>query len=204
MKDYLQLDGLVFKLVPIKTIKSKEERDIDMGQMDSEKMYDIIMKWEWGNGDLTSIYHDPETRKNSISYRTNMARLMEQLINEDKKDKAKTIIDLAMKKMPLDYYGYYTMVEPFAGGYYAIGEKEKAREILTRLIKKYTENLKSYNNFTPSDQNNIAIDIVTDIERYRSLLHVMKDRGDISLYKSSRVTFNSYNKMFERFKRDME
>ena len=204
MKDYLQLDGLVFKLVPIKTIKSKEERDIDMGQMDSEKMYDIIMKWEWGNGDLTSIYHDPETRKNSISYRTNMARLMEQLINEDKKDKAKTIIDLAMKKMPLDYYGYYTMVEPFAGGYYAIGEKEKAREILTRLIKKYTENLKSYNNLTPSDQNNIAIDIVTDIERYRSLLHVMKDRGDISLYKSSRVTFNSYNKMFERFKRDME
>jgi hypothetical protein len=133
-----------------------------------------------------------------------MARLMEQLINEDKKDKAKTIIDLAMKKMPLDYYGYYTMVEPFAGGYYAIGEKEKAREILTRLIKKYTENLKSYNNLTPSDQNNIAIDIVTDIERYRSLLHVMKDRGDISLYKSSRVTFNSYNKMFERFKRDME
>jgi hypothetical protein len=204
MKDYLQLDGLVFKLVPIKTIKSKEERDIDMGQMDSEKMYDIIMKWEWGNGDLTSIYHDPETRKNSISYRTNMARLMEQLINEDKKDKAKTIIDLAMKKMPLDYYGYYTMVEPFAGGYYAIGEKEKAREILTRLIKKYTENLKSYNNLTPSDQNNIAIDIVTDIERYRSLLHVMKDRGDISLYKSSRVTFNSYNKMFERFKRNME
>jgi hypothetical protein len=96
------------------------------------------------------------------------------------------------------------MVEPFAGGYYAIGEKEKAREILTRLIKKYTENLKSYNNLTPSDQNNIAIDIVTDIERYRSLLHVMKDRGDISLYKSSRVTFNSYNKMFERFKRDME
>ena len=129
---------------------------------------------------------------------------MEQLINEDKKDKAKTIIDMAMKKMPLDYYGYYTMVEPFAGGYYAIGEKEKAREILTRLIKKYTENLKFYNNLTPSEQNNIAIDIVTDIERYRSLLHVMKDRGDISLYKSSRVTFNSYNKMFERFKRDME
>jgi hypothetical protein len=175
-----------------------------MGQMDSEKMYDIIMKWEWGNGNLTSIYHDPETRKNSISYRTNMARLMEQLINEGKEDKAKIIIDLAMKKMPLDYYGYYTMVEPFAGGYYAIGEKQNARYLLSRLIKKYNENLKFYINLTPSEQNDIAIDIVTDIERYRSLLHVMKDRGDVSFYNSSRTTFNSYNKMFERFKRKAE
>jgi hypothetical protein len=41
-------------------------------------------------------YHDPETR--SITYRTNLARLMDQLIVERKFEKAKTIIDLALKK----------------------------------------------------------------------------------------------------------
>jgi hypothetical protein len=203
MKDYLQLDGLVYKLVPIKTPVDKENR-FDMGQIDSDKMYDLVMKWEWGNGDLTTIYHDPETRKNSISYRTNMARLMEQLINEGKIDKAKKIIDLALTKMPMDYYGYYTMVEPFAAGYYEVGEKAKARQLLERLMTKYKQNLTYYSGIQPSIQNGIASDIITDIERYRSLLTVMKDRGDVEFYNKNKPVFNSFVQRFTRFGRDLE
>ncbi|WP_333600969.1 glycosyltransferase family 117 protein [Flavobacterium sp.] len=203
MKDYLQLDGLVYKLVPLKTPIDKEN-PYDMGQIDSDKMYDLVMKWDWGNGDLTTIYHDPETRKNSISYRTNMARLMEQLINEGKKDKAKKIIDLALTKMPMDYYGYYTMVEPFAGGYYEVGEKAKARQLLERLMTKYKQNLTYYSGIQPSIQNGIATDIITDIERYRSLLMVMKDRGDVEFYNKNKPTFNSFVERFGRFGREKE
>jgi len=203
MKDYLQLDGLVYKLVPVKTPIDKEN-PYDMGDIDSYKMYDIVMKWNWGNGDLTTIYHDPETRKNSISYRTNMARLMEQLINEGKTGKAIKIIDLALTKMPMDYYGYYTMVEPFASGYYKLGEKAKARELLERLMTKYKQSLTYYSNIEPSIQNGIASDIITDIERYRSLLMVMKDRGDMAFYNKNKAVFNSFVQRFSRFGRDLE
>lgn len=203
MKDYLQLDGLVYKLVPIKTPLDKEN-PYDMGDIDSEKMYDIVMKWSWGNGDLTTIYHDPETRKNSISYRTNMARLMEQLINEGKTGKAKKIIDLALTKMPMDYYGYYTMVEPFVSGYYKLGEKTKARELLGRLMTKYKQSLTYYSNIQPSIQNGIASDIITDIERYRSLLMVMKDHKDLDFYNKNKQVFNSFAQRFSRFGRDLE
>lgn len=203
MKDYLQLDGLVYKLVPIKTPIDKEN-PYDMGDIDSDKMYNLVNKWDWGNGNLTSIYHDPETRKNSISYRTNMARLMEQLINEGKKDKAKKIIDAALSKMPMDFYGYYTMVEPFAAGYYEIGEKAKAREVLERLTTKYKQSLLYFSNIQPSIQNGITTDIITDIERYRSLLTVMKDHNDLEFYNKNREIFNSYNKRLARFGRDME
>src|SRR5690606_27729757 len=99
MKDYLQLDGMVFKLIPVKTPVPKEGSLLDMGHIDTDKMYDIVMKWDWGNSESTDIYHDPETRKNSITYRTNLARLMEKLIEEGKKDKAKDIVNLAMTKM---------------------------------------------------------------------------------------------------------
>jgi hypothetical protein len=203
MKDYLQLDGLVYKLVPVKTPVDKEN-PYDMGAIDSEKMNDIVLKWSWGNGDLTTIYHDPETRKNSISYRTNMARLMEQLINEGKTGEAKKIIDLALTKMPMDYYGYYTMAEPFASGYYKLGEKTKARELLERLMTKYKQNLTYYSNIQPSIQNGIASDIITDIERYRSLLMVMKDRGDMVFYNKNKPVFNSFVQRFSRFGRDLE
>jgi hypothetical protein len=203
MKDYLQLDGLVYKLVPVKT-KNNPESPLDMGQIDSEKMYNIINKWEWGNGDRTDIYHDPETRKNSISYRTNMARLMQQLIYEEKNQEAEKIIELALTKMPMDYYGYYTMVEPFASGYYQIGKKEKARELLNKLVNKYKQSLTYYSGIQSSIQNGIASDIITDIERYRSLLYVMKDNKDLEFYTKNKAAFNSLNKRFERFGREME
>ncbi len=203
MKDYLQLDGLVYKLVPLRTPVDKEN-PYDMGQIDSDKMYDLVTKWTWGNGDLTTIYHDPETRKNSISYRTNMARLMEQLINEGKIDKAKKVMDIALTKMPMDYYGYYTMVEPFASGYYEIGEKQKARELLERLMTKYKQSLTYYSGIQPSIQNGIISDIITDIERYRSLLKVMQDHNDTEFYNKNKVVFNTFVTRFARFKREKE
>ena len=204
MKNYLQLDGMVYKLVPIKTTIPKDGSPLDMGQIDADKMYNIIMKWDWGNSDSDKIYHDPETRRESITYRTNLARLMEKLIEEGKNDKAKQIINLAMTKMPLDKFGYYSLVEPFPKGYYQIGEKVKAQDLLNKLINKYRENLNYYSKLNPSEQSSIAIDIITDIERYRSLLQVMKENGDLNFYNKSRITFNTYIEMFGRFRREKE
>ncbi|THF48835.1 DUF2723 domain-containing protein [Flavobacterium supellecticarium] len=203
MKDYLQLDGMVYKLVPVKTPIPKDGSPLDMGNIDTEKMYKIVMSWDWGNSGDPRIYHDPETRKNSISYRTNLARLTEKLIAEGKKDKAKNVIDLAMQKMPIDEFGFYTFVEPFASGYYEVGETTKARDILNKLSKKYQENLTYYKGLKAVEQNDMYVDIVTDIERYRALLDIMK-RYDKDFFNANRTKFNSYNKLFERFGRDME
>lgn len=204
MKDYLQLDGMVYKLVPIKTLFDKEASPMDMGQIDSDKMYSNVMKWDWGNSESNKIYHDPETRRNSITYRTNLARLMNQLITEGKNDKARNIINLAMTKMPLDKFNYYSVIEPFAKGYYEIGEKEKAQQLLEKLMRKYKENLNYYENLSPSEQNDITIDIITDIERYRGLLQVMKECKDIPFYTKNRTVFNTYIKIFQRFERERE
>ena len=204
LKDYLQLDGMVYKLVPIKNVPSKEGGPMDMGQIDADKMYDIVMKWDWGNSDSDKIYHDPETRRNSITYRTNLSRLTEELIAEGKLDKAKNVINLAMTKMPLDKFGYYSLVEPFANLYYKVSETAKAQDLLNKLVQKYKENLNYYATLTPGDQTDLAMDIITDIERYRSLLQVMKNNKDKAFYEKHKVTFNTYVNVFERFGREKE
>ena len=204
MKDYLQLDGMVYKLVPLQTKIPKDGSPLDMGQIDTDKMYTNIMNWEWGNSGSDKIYHDPETRRESITYRTNLARLMDKLIEEGKIERAKKVITLAMTKMPLDKFGYYSLVEPFAKGYYQVGEKTKARELLEKLVIKYKENLNYYATLPPSDQSSIAVDIITDIERYRSLLQVMKENGDTPFYNKNKTIFNTYINMFERFAREKE
>ncbi|TPG39236.1 DUF2723 domain-containing protein [Flavobacterium pectinovorum] len=203
LKNYLQLDGMVYKLVPIKNVPSKDGGPMDMGQIDADKMYNIVMKWDWGNSN-GNIYHDPETRRNSITYRTNLSRLMDQLIAEGKIDKAKNVINLAITKMPLDKFGYYSLVEPFTNGYYKVGETAKAHDLLNQLVQKYRENLNYYATLTPGDQTDLAMDIITDIERYRSLLEVMKKNNDKAFYEKQKVTFNTYVNVFERFGREKE
>ena len=203
MKDYLQLDGMCFKLVPVKTAV-EDPNPMEMGYIDSDKMYDIVMKWDWGNSESPNIYHDPETRKNSISYRTNLSRLMQTLINEGKNEKAEKVIDLAMAKMPLEYFEYYSLLEPFAAGYYEVGQKEKARNMLSKLVKKQQELLTYYSSWKASDQNFSAMDIMMDIEQYRSFLEVAKNGEDLEFYNKEKVKFNNFNKMFERFGRKME
>lgn len=129
---------------------------------------------------------------------------MFQLIKEGKNDKAKAIIEMSLTKMPVDYYGYYTAVDPFADGYYKIGEKEKARELLRKLMVKYQENLKYYKNFNAADQNFMLSDIYTDVERYRNLLTIMKDNNDLSFYNQNKPTFNTYVAMYSRFQLEKE
>jgi hypothetical protein len=204
MKEFLQLEGMVYKLVPIRTPLPKDASQMDMGRIDSEVMYNKVMRWDWGNSESNAIYHDPETRRNSITYRMNLSRLMNQLIKEGKKEKAKNIIDLAMSKMPVDKFDYYSLVDPFAKGYYEVGEKAKAQQLLSKLIEKYTENLNYYSQLSSEEQVDIAMEIVTDLERYRGLLEIMKESGDSDFYNKSKKTFNTYIAVFERFGRDKE
>ena len=169
MKKYLQLEGLVYKLVPIETNLGKENPYI-MGRIDSELMYDIVMKWNWGNSERTDIYHDPETRKNSISFRSNMARLSELLINENKFEKAKNVMDLAIEKMPLDYFGYYSLLVPFVDGYYRIDETDKAQDLSKKIAFKYADRLNYFSSLQTNDQYLLGEEILTEIERYRALV----------------------------------
>lgn len=204
MKPYLQAQGLVLKLVPVRTEIPEDARPSELGYVNTEKSYDTVKHWDWGNSGNPKIYHDPETRHNGITFRTNMARLSDTLIAEGKFDKAREIIDLAMEKMPVDLFGYYSTVTPFADGYYKTGDKGKARALLAQLTQKYQDSLGYYRSLPASQQNTMASSIVTDIERYRYLLLVMQDNGDTALYEREKKTFNSYNQRFSRFGRKDE
>jgi hypothetical protein len=203
MKEYLQLDGMVYKLVPVRT-KLKEGNSYDMGYIDTEKTYKIINQWTWGNAGSDKIYHDPETRKNALSYRNNLSRLMTALIEEKNFDKAEKVIEIAMKNMPIDYFEYYTTVEPFAEGYYKIGKKEAARKILNQLIIKYQEKIKFFNSQSEKQKAFYRMEIYREIEIYRSLLLLAQENGDLEFYNSQRVKFNNFNNMMGEYKRENE
>lgn len=203
MKDYLQLEGVVYKLVPIRT-PVNPRNPFDMGRIDADKMYDITMAWDWGNSGSPDIYHDVETRRNGITYRSNLARLAEKLINEDKIEKAENVLDLAMEKMPVDMFEYYSLLEPFVLGYYEVGQPEKARKVYEDVARKYQEKLTYYSGMKVQRQYAIADEIISDMERYRGLIDVLivKDTEEIARKEASK--FNGYLSLFRHFYSDDE
>ena len=203
MKDYLQLEGVTYKLVPIRT-PLNPRNPFDMGRVNTEKMYNIVKNWDWGNMGSEDIYHDPETRKNSITYRSNLARLTENLLNEGDTIHAEEILDLGMKHMPVEHYEYYTLLEPFITGYYEVNKPAKAREIWEKVAKKYQENLEFFSEWEVDRQYRYADEIITDMERYRGLVDMMMVYEDRETAQKKAEEFNSYLKLFRHFYREDE
>ena len=195
MKDYLQLDGLVYKLVPIKTAL-EEGNPFDMGRIDADKMYDMVTNWDWGNSGDPSVYHDIETRKNSLTYRGNLARLIEVLIQNGELEKAEEIADLAMEKMPVDLFGFYTLLDPYIGAYYELEANEKARKLYKNVSKKYQESLTYYSTLSEYNQSQYIQAIYNDIERYRSLVDVTVLYETEPFIKAEMEKFNGYLRLF--------
>ena len=209
MKDYLQLDGLVYKLVPIKTEIDKNH-PYDMGRIDTDLMCNIVRKWTWGNMGKPNIYLDPETRKNSIIFRGNIARLTEKLIAEGKNAQAKEMMDIAMKNMPVEAYGYYFTLDPFVQGYFKIGQRETARKLAQQIFAKYQEELNYYTHLDAEELNLSVARIQYAIDRYGELLQLIAPldteffQKEWAVFKAKASPFMGAKELEEYFKEPTE
>ena len=187
MKEYLQLDGLAYKLVPIRT---ENRNAYELGRIDTDLMYDVVMRWDWGNSGSPDIYIDPQTRSQGLSFRSNLARLMEALIDEKKIDRAKKVIELAMTNMPVKSFDFYAFVEPFVDGYYKVGETARARDLFNELKAIYQDRVDYYASIPLEEQYNLADQILGDLESYKRLTDILISNDDRELAESETLIFN--------------
>ncbi len=197
MKDYLQLDGIAYKLVPIKT---EYDGGLYMGRVDEDLGYSIVKNLDWGNSSSPDIYHDPQTRKQGgVSLRMALAKLIEKLIEEDKMDKAKEVIDIAMTNIPVDYFGYYTFLEPYVDSYYQVGEMTKARDLFRKLKKVYQERLNYYASIPLDEQYHKIETIISSIEAYRRNLETLIKHDNVDFVEKEALLFNKEIVKFRYF-----
>ncbi len=172
-KNYLQLDGLAYKLVPIYT----PYEGIDYGRIDTDTMYAHVKKWEWGNLNK-NIYLDPETRRNSLSYRNVLFRLADSLFVENKKKKAEEILDLSINKMPVESFGYYTSLLDYVDLYYKLDKRDKARRLANTMAKRFKEYLDYYADMPLSEKYRNFDDIERNLLLFREILNIAVKNND--------------------------
>ncbi|WP_298779884.1 DUF2723 domain-containing protein [uncultured Polaribacter sp.] len=160
LKEYLQLDGVAFKFVPIKTpIKTFNEEGklirelslFDIGRIDPEKMYKNVQKWDWRNINDGKIYLDEQTKRNAISLRNSLMRLSNAFAEEGDTIKAIEVLDLSLEKLPIKDFDHYSLSMEYPEMYYKLGENEKARATAETLIDLFKSKLVWFSTFTSEE-----------------------------------------------------
>ncbi|MGQ3677781.1 DUF2723 domain-containing protein [Tenacibaculum discolor] len=169
LKDYLQLDGMAYKLVPIKT-SNKGRTIFDMGRIDPEKMYDNVKKWDWKTINNGEIYLDEQSKRNAISLRNNLIRLSEEFLQKGDSVKAKDVLDLSLHKMPIKDFDHYNFSLGYPELYYRIGDINKARETAETLADIFQQKLKYYSTFNTQDIDLIIDNLETSLYMYQNLV----------------------------------
>ncbi len=196
MSDYLQLDGLIYKLVPIKTTN---EHIYEKGRIDADLTYNIVNNWDWGSAGDPSIYHDPQTRKQfGVSNRIVLARLLEQLLKEEKWDKAKRLLDLSEKKIPTDFYGFHSLVEPFLDGHYKLDQTTKARVLYKKLRQVYRERLNCQAKLSIAAQYEHIEAIFRNLQAYDGIIKIISSYENTSFIEPEIEEFNFYLEQFQQ------
>ena len=141
LQDYFQLEGLAYKLVPIRQTSQRGQ----LGSIDTDIMFDnMINKFRWGGVQDSTVYLDENNLRMLGNFRNNFGRLAETLINEGKKDSARIVLDRCMEIMPHERVPFDYFILQMIENYYRLGYNEKARQFVIQLSDVTGEELKYF------------------------------------------------------------
>ena len=161
LNDYLQLDGMVYQLSPIKNSNNES------GRVKSNILYDNLMNnYSWGGIDKNNVYIDETNARMIRNFKNIFNRLASKLLQENKLDKAGKVIEkslttikpelipLEIYDLPLleNYFDYIleTQIQKIGADEIFDSENEfnNLNKLIETLITRYKSELKYYNQFS--------------------------------------------------------
>jgi hypothetical protein len=131
LEDYFQLEGLAYRLVPI---KNERAMDGQTGRVLNNVMYDNLMnKFKWGGLNNPKVYLDENNLRMTMNFRNNFARLAESLLSEGKKDSAFAALNKCLEVMPDKTVPFNVFTLRIAEMYYRIALENNSGDSLTAI-----------------------------------------------------------------------
>jgi hypothetical protein len=123
--------------------------------------------------------------------------LLEKLLVENKMEKAKEVIDIAMTHTPVEHYGYDTFVEPFLDGYFKVGATEQAKKTYLQLKRIYEDELEYYKKLPVDESYDRIEDILENLQGYRRLIDILMESDEKEFADQEMQHFNTYLETFQ-------
>lgn len=144
LEEYLQLEGLAYKLVPVRTPGSTVNAPL---RVNIDKCMDLVLnKLEFGNAQRTDVHYDQTNRRMLNTQRVLAFQLADALVRMNRKDDAVKVLRHVVKNISEKSYPYMITQEDkamilIADAFIKAGGKEDAKMITDRLMEFTTDDV---------------------------------------------------------------
>jgi Protein of unknown function (DUF2723) len=196
LQDYMQLEGLALRILPIKSRSDRQFNIIGNGRVDTKTTFDNITKnFRWGNFDTQRMFVDRSYAPSVQSHRLVMMRTGMALLEEGKKTEAADLMDTYFKafpnmNFPYDASSYYMMMI-----YDRAEAYPRAKPHIEILAKNTLENLKFYRSIGDDVLNGFQQDYESSVQIMGDLIQLVRKNGDTAFADQLEKDFDPYNVM---------
>jgi uncharacterized membrane protein YhaH (DUF805 family) len=193
LDNYLELQGLSYRLIPIKGVRQNGME----GMVNTDIMYEnIVNKFKYTNLNNPKVYQDETCRRMEQNMKNNFNRLAEALIAEGKLEKAGAVLTKLEQAIPTKVLGYVPQDVETVNLWFKVGNKEKGRD----LAKFAFENIKDEADYYLSQPADIFPSVSDDLQytlyTMRSLTQWVTENKEEDLAKEVEAKFNEYYSRF--------
>jgi hypothetical protein len=132
-----------------------------------------------------------------MNFRSTFGRLATALVNENKPDSAKKVMDFCLNKVSNEKVSYGFTVIPYISNYFRIGENDKAHKHLQILMDNMNQEMDYY-----AGLGELSAQFTDDIQRnmyiIKRLADITKQAGQQELYDNIVKDFNRHVDNLER------
>ncbi len=155
LQDYLRSEGLVQRLVPVKTTQSPSvSRTADPAGIDAARIYELVMKkFRWGGFDRRDIFVSSTMKAFVQRHRTMMEQAARQLLSQGQMDQAMELVDKYFDVFPHRNVPYDTSILSLLQIYVRAGERARLQKHMQILADETEDKLRFYDSL-PARQLN--------------------------------------------------
>ncbi|MEM1327567.1 MAG: DUF2723 domain-containing protein [Bacteroidota bacterium] len=203
LQDYMQLEGLALKLVPIKSTSDPLYSVIGSGRVASDKVYENIMKsgkdderyFRWGNFDNEDLFVDRSYMPSVQSHRLVMLRTAGDFINKGDNAKAVDMVDQYFEAFPHMNFPYDINSVYFIEKYVQADANDKAKIHLEILANEMSEKLTFFESLDANDlqgAGSFEQDYNMTLSAVNGIMTLSQQIGDEALLQKYEGLFGGY------------
>jgi Protein of unknown function (DUF2723) len=197
MDDYMQLEGLATKIVPVKSPSEKAFGLIGNGRVAGDKILDrVTNKFRWGNFDKEQMFVNRSYQPSIQTTQFAMLRTALDFARKGEKEKAVKMLDKQFEVFPNFNFPYSAQTMYFIDAYVQAGAYEQSKKHIQILADNLYNNLMFYNTLDATNKSgSFQQDFMSDLQTKEQLLRIVEQSGDAA-YKAD------LEKKFAAFKID--
>jgi hypothetical protein len=136
LNDYLQMEGMTYRVMPIKTENSGE-----VGEVNTEQMLKHLETFEFRGMQDSTVYYDDEYRKFTSNFRNVYWRLAFQLMREQKQEEALKVLRTSIEKLPNSSVPFSFYMPRYVDLFHLLKDDKTAKDIADILLANTLSNL---------------------------------------------------------------